>query len=244
LSRFYIPRGSVKGKEILVSGEEAHHILDVMRLKQLDKVTAFDGEGSEYSGFIKSLSRNSLIIEIISEIHNITEKEKYQLTLIQAIPKKDKMDYIVEKATELGVSRIIPVISGRTIVRWDEDKRNAHSNRWRVIAKEAAKQCGRTVIPQVDDIEKIKDALSSVDGNGLKLIAALADDASQLKDAVNGFMPGQIAVAIGPEGDFTPEEIKLAKDKGFKVISLGKRVLKSDTAGLAAIAALDYEFDI
>lgn len=243
MSRFYIPKGSVKGKEISVSGEEAHHILDVMRLKKLDKVTAFDGEGAEYSGFIKSAGRNSLIIEITSE-RPVSRREVSPITLIQSIPKKDKMDYIVEKATELGVARIVPVVSSRTIVRWDEQKRAAHTERWRSIAKEAAKQCGRTTIPQIDDIKKFKDAFKETGMQALKLMAALTDRATGLKDALAGFKEGPIALAIGPEGDFTPDEISEAEERGFKVVSLGQRVLKSDTAGLAAVAALNYEFNI
>lgn len=243
MSRFYIPKGSVREKEISVSGEEAHHILDVMRLKKLDAVTAFDGEGMEYSGFIKSVGRNSLVIQITSEV-STGHPQEYPVTLIQAIPKKDNMDYIVEKATELGVTAILPVVTERTIVRWNDQKRHDHAERWRAISREAAKQCGRTVIPRIEEIKKFTDALSAAEDKGLKLIAALTDKAVDMKKKVSGFKGGAITLAIGPEGDFTPGEIEAAEKHGFKAVSLGRRVLKSDTAGLAAIAALNYEFDI
>jgi len=241
MSRFYVPKESVRGKLISISGKEAHHIVDVMRLKVPDKVVTFDGTGKEYSGFIKEVTAKSVVIEIV-ETKVLSDGKSLSFTLIQAIPKKDKMDYIVEKSTELGVSRIIPLFTGRTIPDWDESKKTASVERWRRIAMGASKQCGRADIPEIDSIKNLSDVTADTARYDLALIAALDDSAIKLKDALKGFGGGRIAVAIGPEGDFTPDEIRIAKGAGFKLISLGSRVLKSDTAGLFALAILNYEF--
>ena len=238
MSRFYAPRGSIKGNRIILTGLEAHHVLDVMRLKTLDKVVAFDGTGTEYIGFIKGMGRKSVDVEIV-ERRTPLGKENCKITLIQAIPKKDS-DYIMEKATELGVHSVIPVFTKRTIVSWNEGKRHSRVERWRRIAREASKQCGRPSIPKVDDIKDFKDALKSASDSDLNLIAALSDPRVDLKDAIRDFKGGKVQIAIGPEGDFTPDEIKKAKDARFIVVSLGRNVLKSDTAGLAVLAIFNY----
>jgi len=240
MSRFFVPKEFVKSKTIEISGKEAHHILDVMRLKKLDKIVAFDGTGKEYVGFIKEIKKSALSVEIV-ETRNPAEAEKSKITLIQALPKKDKMDFIVEKATELGVYSIIPVVTERTIPRWDQAKRSAHEDRWRKISREAAKQCGRADIPSIGNIVEFSQSIKSASDFDLGLIAVLSDDTIAISDALQGFKGGRLAIAIGPEGDFTPQEAAQAKDSGFKSVSLGTRVLKSDTASLASLAILNYE---
>jgi len=241
VSRFLVPKEAVKGNKILVEGKEAHHILDVMRLKESDKVVTFDGTGKEYAGFIKEIRRKSVLIEII-ETRTPSSKEGSKITLIQAIPKKERMDYIVEKATELGVSSIIPILTERTVPEWDDKKKRVNVERWSALAKEASKQCGRYDLPAIDRVKTFAEGITDSDHYDLALMAALSDDAVPLKEALRGFTGGEIAVAIGPEGDFTPDEIARAKEADFKLVSLGPRVLKSDTAGLAALAMLNYEF--
>jgi 16S rRNA (uracil1498-N3)-methyltransferase len=240
VSRFYVPEGSVKGDAIEVSGDEAHHILDVMRLKRSDEVVAFDGSGMEYVGFIDSVKNKSLTIKIVSSRRS-SDSLQARITLIQAITKKDKMDYIVEKATELGVRSIIPLSAERSIPDWDESKKSARVERWRKIAREAAKQCGRADVPEISDIADIGKAVSSVEGYDIKMIAALAEGTIPLAKAIGQFRSGRVAIAIGPEGDFTKAEIGLALGAGFKPVGLGPRVLKSDTAGLAVIAIIQHE---
>ena len=240
MSRFYVPKESVKDNSIYITGKEAHHILDVMRLKISDEIVVFDGTGNEYIGVVKEASRKSLSLEII-ETRKSPHMEIYTVTLIQAIPKKEKMDYIIEKATELGVSRIMPVMTARTVPDWNEEKKAKAAARWRKISLEAAKQCGRLDIPDIAPVMDFKKAFSAA-MDGLKLIAALADEAIKLKDALKSCSVGGIVIAVGPEGDFTSEEIELAAKAGFKTVSLGPRVLKSDTAGLAVLAIINYEY--
>jgi len=241
MSRFYVPKESVEGPRIVIRGKEAHHILDVMRLKVMDKVVTFDGTGKEYSGIIREADARSLIVEI-TDTRVLRSDKRAFITLIQAIPKKDKMDYIVEKGTELGVDAIMPVISERTIVDWDEKKRASAVERWKRIALEASKQCGRADIPEISAIKSFNDLISMKTTFDLALIAALSEGARPLKDTLAGFTAGKAAVAIGPEGDFVPAEIEGARNAGFKLINLGTRVLKSDTAGLAVLAIMSYEF--
>lgn len=242
MSRFYVPPESIKGDEVIISGKEAHHILDVMRLKRLDKVVIFDGTGTECDGIIKETGPGASLSVTIVRIRRPSAPTASQITLIQSIPKKERMDYIVEKATELGVSRIIPVVTARTIPRWSQFKRSIHADRWAKIAMAAAKQCGRADVPAVEGITGFRDCVKGSTGYGTALIAALSDEAVSLKDALRDRKDAEaVAVAVGPEGDFTPEEIGAARTAGFKLISLGKLVLKSDTAAIYALSILNYE---
>jgi 16S rRNA (uracil1498-N3)-methyltransferase len=240
LSRFYVPKGSVRGKTMTIEGAEAHHIIDVMRLRPSDAVVAFDGTGKEYAGTIRSVGKGAVVIDVIRTIEP-GALSNVRITLIQAIPKKAKMDYIVEKATELGVSCVRPVFTARTIPDWDAEKRSSCVKRWRKIALEASKQSSRTDIPAVDDIGDFRDSIKRPGDFDLALIPTLGGRVERLSDAVRSFRGKSIAIAIGPEGDFTSEEVALAASARFRPVSLGPRVLKSDTAGLAALAILDYE---
>ncbi|MDD5174492.1 MAG: 16S rRNA (uracil(1498)-N(3))-methyltransferase [Candidatus Omnitrophica bacterium] len=253
MPRFFVAKEFIKTDTIYITGLEAHHILDVMRLKISDEVIVFDGTGREYTGIIKAANRKSLEVEIKKTRESDAGKTVF-LTLIQAIPKKDKMDYIAEKATELGVTRIIPVTTARTIPEWNDAKKASVVGRWRKIAMEAAKQCGRADIPEIQPITDFNAVVGAAARSGendgkaarthdLKLIAALSDKAIKLKDALKNGSGKKITVAIGPEGDFTPEEIERAKNAGFRIISLGPRVLKSDTAGLALLSMVNYEYE-
>jgi RNA methyltransferase, RsmE family len=241
MSRFFVPKGSVKGNSIYITGLEAHHILDVMRLKVSDEVVVFDGTGKEYTGVVKTADNRSLEV-LIKSTRETSAGSGPAITLIQAITKKDKMDYIAEKATELGVSRIIPVTTERTIPEWDDEKKASIVERWRKIAREAAKQCGRADIPDISRIISINEAVSDVKDHDLKMIAVLSDKAIKLKDALKDGSGKNITIAIGPEGDFTPKEAEDALKEGFRIVSLGPRVLKSDTAGLAVLSMINYEY--
>ncbi|MFH1552535.1 MAG: 16S rRNA (uracil(1498)-N(3))-methyltransferase [Candidatus Omnitrophota bacterium] len=245
MSRFYVPKENVRKDEITIEGEEAHHVLDVMRMQGGDKVVVFDGTGREYTGFIKEINRRfkKIIVEIVR-----TEKPPAEsipeITLAQAIPKKGKMDYIIEKATELGVSRVVPLVSDRTVVRFDDAGCRRKVQRWQKKAVEASKQCGRASVPKIDKVTSFSEMVSRLDRYDLVLLACLTDKTVPIKKSLTGFESGKILVFIGPEGDFTPKEIQMASVDNCKQVSLGKRVLKSDTAGLFVLAVLGYEFAI
>ena len=240
MSRFFAPKENVKGNLIYIDGQEARHILNVMRLKENDKVVVFDGTGKEYNGFIKATQPKSLTVEIVTT--KSPKKEALpDITLAQAIPKKDKMENIIEKATELGVSTIIPIISERTIVQIEKEKEDKKRLRWESIAKTASKQCGRVDIPKIENVQKFSETVYELDKYDLSLMAHLSDKTIDLKNAIRGFVGGRIIIFIGPEGDFTPGEIALLQNTNCKFVSLGKRVLKSDTAGIYVLSILNYE---
>ena len=243
MSRFYVPKENVKNGKIIIDGEEAHHVLDVMRLEDDDKVVVFDGTGNEYTGFIKDTDRKSkrIVVEVVRTETPSLESTS-EITLSQAIPKKNKMSYVVEKATELGVKRVIPLITERTIVRPDKASCARKVQRWRKTATQSSKQCGRSDIPEITEITSYKDMAESLDGYDLVLFAHLAKETISIKEAITGFKAGKILLFIGPEGDFTPEEVKLLRKDNVRFISLGRRVLRSDTAGLFALSVLSYEF--
>jgi len=242
MSRFFVPRGSVKGNTITVSGDEAHHIVDVMRLKASDNVVTFDGLGREYTGVITKADKRSLVIEVKS-VRESESASCARVTVIQAIPKREKIEYFIEKATELGVSVVSPVLTARTIPDWSDEKKASHVERWRKLAREASKQCGRLDVPEISKITEFRDLMGDLTAKeGVKLIAALDDRAISLKTALAGFKGAPVIIAIGPEGDFTPEEVNMAVDHGFHIVSLGQRVLKSDTAGLFVLSVIGNEY--
>ena len=240
MSRFYVPPENVKDSLIHITGEEAHHIKDVMRLKNSDKVVVFDGTGREYSGFIKESGSKKVTVEIISTKTPSLEK-KAEITLAQAIPKKAKMDFIIEKATELGVSTIIPLLSERTVVRLDDEKSRSKVLRWKKIATSAAKQCGRSDIPEVRNVKKFYFTVDTAENYDLALLACLSTGTETIRSALSRFETGKIILFIGPEGDFTPEEIIMAEKSYCRLITLGGLVLKSDTAAISALSILNNE---
>ncbi len=240
MSRFYSPPENIKDNLIYIYGQEAKHILNVMRLKEKDAVVVFDGTGKEYTGFIKETKTKELVVEVVKT--RLPKKEDFpDITLAQALPKKDKMDHVVEKATELGVSNIVPLISERTVIKFEEEKARAREERWRKIAKAAAKQCGRLDVPGIKSVQKFYNFMDEVEKFDFVLMACLTEGSVPFKDALSGFEAGSMLMFIGPEGDFTENEIFMAKNAGAKLISFGKRVLKSDTAALYALSVLTYE---
>ncbi len=245
MSRFYVPKENVRKNVIVIDGREAHHILDVMQLREKDKVVAFDGTGNEYTGFIKEIDKRGkrITVEVVRTETPAAESIP-EITLAQALPKKSKMDHIVEKATELGAARVIPLITERTIVRPNAAGCKKKVERWRKIAVEASKQCGRVSVPEIEEVSLYGDVVSRMDGYDLALLACLTDKTVPIKKALAGFKSGKILVLIGPEEDFTPEEARLARRDNCRLVSLGRRVLKSDTAGLFVLSALVYEFSV
>lgn len=241
MSRFYIKPEDVRGSEILVSQEEAHHILNVMRLSCGDEITAFDGTGKEYIGRILSAGRNGLRIAI-DKINKPNIENRIQVTLYQSLPKRAKMDFIVEKATELGVHEITPLITERTISR-PGDKGPKKQSHWQKIAISAAKQCGRLDVPEIKEAVYFKDALKAMGEFDKALMACLYKGTEHIKDTILNFR-GKVLVMVGPEGDFTPKEIEAARSAGAKLVSLGRLVLRVDTAALYLLSVLNYESSV
>ncbi len=244
MSRFFVPPQQVKPEEniILIIDEEAHHVIDVMRMEEKDKVVIFDGTGKEYYATIVLIDKKNKIVKVDIDETIMTEKLlSLQVTLAQSIPKKGKMEYIIQKTTELGINKIIPVVTDRTIVRPTGASSARKKERWQKIALSAAKQCGRASVPEILDITPFKETVRSFGDYDKVIFAALTDNTKKLKEVVEEIQEGNILVVIGPEGGFTNDEIKKASlQKNCSVVSLGGLVLKSDTAGIFVQSVLMY----
>ena len=240
MSRFYIPPDAIKGGKIYAGKEESRHIASVMRLKEGDGVTVFDGSGKEYIGRIESIKNKNVIIGI-EKSFTAAEKPSAEISLAQVLIKKDKMDYIVEKATELGAAAIIPLETERSVIHADKTREVHKFERWQKIAIAAAKQCGRNDLPEIKSITPFKEMLRSFADYDIVIMPCLFEGTIPLKDALKKIKdPKKMLLLIGPEGDFTPDEIARAEREGALLVSLGKLVLKSDTAAVAALAILNH----
>ncbi len=248
MRRFFVEEGNIKEDKVTIRGDEARHIAQVLRLKEEDKIKVFTGKGREYLIEIREASKKEVIGRILKESSLDTEPP-IEMTLIQGIPKSNKMDFIVQKVTELGVKRIIPVITQRTIVKLNEEKARARRNRWQRIALEAAKQSGRAIIPEVDEVTTFVQSLNNISEENLNLIPWEEEETStSLKKILKQFTVNRkrltvngITIFIGPEGGFTSGEVEAAKKRGALSVSLGPRLLRTETAGLAALVMILYE---
>lgn len=240
MSRFYVPADSILNDTIHIRGRQAHHARDVMRLNAGDEIRVFDGTGYEYTGVIEKLGKREIIARISRKIKG--QVDIFRLALAQAIPKSNKMDFIIEKSTELGVRRIIPLVTRRTIAQLDSAKAASRVGRWRRLAIEASKQCGRVSVPEIDEIESFEDSLASIEDYELAIMPCLREGNERLKGILKNNAVKSAIVYIGPEGDFTKDEIEMATSKGARPVSLGREVLRSETAAISVLSVLNYEF--
>lgn len=253
MSRFFVDSSAVDRENgtITITGEDVKHIKNVLRGTAGDKLEVCDQEGTDYTAAIKILEKDSVIAEIISSKPNKTEPP-VNITLYQGVPKGDKMEYIIQKCIELGVFRIVPVMTERTVVRFGSDKdAAAKAARWQKIAQEAAKQCDRGIIPKVEAPVSFKAALKLASGSDLKLIPYEEETEGSLRSMLSSFShkhdcgddaaKPEISLFIGPEGGFAQNEVKDAKEAGFASVTLGPRILRTETAGVAVIAIIMYE---
>jgi 16S rRNA (uracil1498-N3)-methyltransferase len=233
MRRFFLPNL----QQPVLTASEAHHALHVLRLKVGDTLTVFDGRGHEAQCAIAEISRDTVHLKVLTQ--STTPALPCRIILAQAIPKKS-MDLIVQKATELGAAVIAPLISDRTVVKLDDDSKRL--NRWRDIALDACKQCGNNWLPEIRPPQPAHDFLGSLPKCDLKLIASLQPDAKPLKgilrDSAN---PKSLLILIGPEGDFTPAELGMAKSAGCLPLSLGPLVLRAETAAIYTLSILHHE---
>lgn len=221
-----------------IRGQDARHIASVLRMKPKDALTAVLPAGDRAYCVIESISEDTVLMRPVSVVKD--DSEAYlRITLLQAIPKGQKMDYIVEKCTELGFSRIVPVISRYCVAR---EASSGKLNRWRSLAHEAAKQSGRGSVPEVSDVTSLEAALSEAAEGGAFIIFlweneklnGLSGCAGSIKGA------GDVVLVVGPEGGFSEEEAELARAKGAYVAGLGPRILRTETAPVAAGAVVLY----
>jgi 16S rRNA (uracil1498-N3)-methyltransferase len=239
LPRFHLPAGQWGVGEPALGPEDSHHCAEVLRLEEGASVTLFDGEGGVADAVLTGVHRKRCVVRIGGR--TVSPPLPCAITLAQAVPKGKNMDLILQKAVELGASRISPLLTRRTVVRLDAGEAARKHGRWSQIALEACKQCGRNQVPRVDAPGTLGEFLGRR-GEGLLLLASLQPGALPLKEAL-GRRPGggSVAVLVGPEGDFTPEEAAEALGAGAVPITLGPTILRAETAALYCLSVLAHE---
>ncbi len=238
--RFFISSSQVREDRITVTGEDVRHIASVLRMKTGDELLLCDGQGTDYRVRIIDAGKKEIRTEVVGSTRR--ELAGPAITLGQGLPKSDKMDWIVQKATELGVSSIVPLDTERTIVKIrDEEKR---VSRWQKICREAAMQSNRPDIPRVEPILRFSDFLRTLNSElGTLLLLPWEEGTDPIKNVLRTHPTAQnIIVLIGPEGGFSSSEAELAKANGFHAVSLGPNILRTETAAVAVLSMLGYEY--
>jgi 16S rRNA (uracil1498-N3)-methyltransferase len=243
--RFYLAPEEWKPDALVLTGGEAHHCRNVLRLEPGDKVVLFNGQGREITAEI--VSSDAAEIYLLRLHHAQTAPLRCRITLGQAIPKGKNMDLIVQKAVEIGAAEIAPILSDRTVVRLDDENAVAKQAKWQSIAIEAAKQCGQNWLPQVQTPKTLAQFFQDHRRFDLQLIGSLQSDALHLKKILEQFSiehgdrPHNVLILVGPEGDFTPAELSLARSQGCRPITLGPIILRVETAPIYCLSILSYE---
>jgi 16S rRNA (uracil1498-N3)-methyltransferase len=241
MHRFFVDPENITEGTALLDGSEYEHLTRVLRLKTGDTIEVFDGTGNSFKARVMSISDRVVKSEIIGENKTKTESD-IKITLFQGLTKSNKMDYIVQKTTELGITRIVPIETTNTVVKNAVKHWENRQKRWQRIALEAAKQCGRCVIPKINDVILFEKALEQSSDNDLSIMPYEKERSSNLKSIIKSKTnQNSISVFIGPEGGFTPKEIKLAIEAGIKPVTLGPRILRTETAGIAVVSIIMYE---
>ncbi|WP_304509314.1 16S rRNA (uracil(1498)-N(3))-methyltransferase [Anaerotignum sp.] len=239
MPKFFVEAYQIQNNLIHMTGEDAKHIKTVLRSREGEEITVCDGMGTDYFCRISALDEG-VTAEIIRS-QPCQSEPKTRITLYQGLPKADKMELIIQKCVELGVDRIVAVSTERCIVKLDK-KEEKKLERWQKIAESAAKQSGRGKIPQIaPKVLRFSQAVEEVKTLSGAIIPYEKEENRGIRSFVEGFVGEEIGVFIGPEGGFTEEEIQAAMDAGVLPVTLGKRILRTETAGMAAIAILLYE---
>lgn len=243
--QFFIEPSGVQGGQIVITGSDVNHIRNVLRMRAGEKIAAVnETDGIKYLCEIRKIAEENIFCEILS-----AEEEKTELSakifLFQGLPKGDKMELILQKAVELGCFEVIPVACKRCVVKLEEKKQKSRGQRWQAIAEAAAKQSGRQIIPHVHDVMAFSEALSYVADMDVKLIPyERATDMAETKNLLKSVKAAQkIAVFIGPEGGFEEAEIEDAKEAGVMPVTLGRRILRTETAAITALSWVMYELE-
>jgi len=237
MPRFPINSSQVTGNKAIISGDNFKHIIKVLRFKINDELILFDEINNEHTGNIISINKKELYVEITETKKNLKESS-IDINLFQSVPKGSKMDLIVQKTTELGVNSITPIRTERSIV---QDSRKI--DRWSKIVIESCKQCGRSQPARIKEFIDFRNIFETISDNDLNLLF-YENNGNKLKDFLSEEKDNYktINIIIGPEGGFTLEEINYAINKGIKIVGLGPRILRVETASIAAVSAIQYHF--
>lgn len=245
MHRFYLPPELCRNSTVELTDTEAHHAVRVLRVQTGERVTVLDGAGHELICEVREATKRTVSLVVLHK--TFSPPLPCQITLLQAVPKAKAMDYIVQKATELGASRVVPILSERVVTHLDESDAVDKSEKWQQIAVESIKQCGSPWLTKIETPVTLKNHLARREKFDLPLIASLQDDRRHPREFIQQFRdehkraPTTAGVWIGPEGDFSPAEMNLIKAEGALPITLGRLVLRSDTAAIYSLSVLNYE---
>jgi 16S rRNA (uracil1498-N3)-methyltransferase len=245
MHRFHLPPGACNGPRLQLEGSEAHHALQVLRLKVGDPVEVLDGAGQRLQCRIESAGRHTVSLTVLERER--APEPPFGITLLPALTKGKAAETIIEKATELGAGRIVPLITERVVVRLEADEAAHKAAKWRLVAIGAMKQCGSPRLPRIEAAVPLREYLGREERFDLSLVASLHPGARHPREylaayqAENGHRPRSVSVWIGPEGDFTPAEVQAIEAAGARPITLGPNVLRADTAALYCLSVLNYE---
>ena len=240
MNRFYHSKSININETIIMDDFAAHHALKVMRLKTNDQLILFNGDGSDFTGQVIRISKRQVEVSIKSK-KNIKNESNLKVILLQALTSSEKMDLIIQKTTELGISEIQPIICERSIVKIKNEKIEKKLSHWRQVSIAACEQCGRAKIPTIHKPENIIKYLEKTESEKETKII-LSPEATK---SLNNFIPNMkqdIKVLIGPEGDFTKQELDFSIQKGFSPIKIGPRILRTETASMCILSILQYKY--
>jgi 16S rRNA (uracil1498-N3)-methyltransferase len=241
MHRFYLPPPQCQGPTPALGGTEAHHAATVLRVKPGDEISVLDGAGRELLCEVTSVDRKTVALQVRQTY--FSPEPACRVTLVQAVPKGKLIETIIQKATELGASRVIPLLSERVVTQLEEDAAQHKAEKWQQAAIEAVKQCGQRWLPKVEAPLTLPDLLARGEKFDLSLVGSLRDDARHPREYFQALPspPASVCVWIGPEGDFTDAELAAIRGAGARPISLGPLVLRSDTAALYTLSIVNYE---
>ena len=239
--RFFVPEEALCDGQVIIQGDDVNHMKNVLRMSIGENVVVSCGKGTDYICAIQQMEEEQIRLNIEEEKPAITELP-VEITLFQALPKQEKMELVIQKAIELGATRVVPVKAKRCVVKLDDKKEQKKISRWQTIAEAAAKQSGRGIIPQIEKPMGFAQALGMAEQYENVLIPyelcdTMADSVRVMEQATAG---KSIGIFIGPEGGFERSEVELAMQHGAIPISLGKRILRTETAGLATLSILMF----
>ena len=244
MPRFFVGTDQISDKDIVITGTDVNHIRNVLRMTPGEEVTVSDGQGMDYFCRIAELTKEEVRLDIVDSWHSFVELPA-KIYLFQGLPKADKMELIIQKAVELGAYEVIPVETKRCVVKLDGKKAAKKVDRWQQIAESAAKQSKRMLIPNVHQVLTFKEALKYAESMDVRLIPyELARGMLETKEILSAIQPGQsVGIFIGPEGGFEEKEVETAISEGVKPITLGRRILRTETAGLAILSVLMFQLE-
>ncbi len=243
MTRFFIPADQFGATSVAITGEDAHHLVKVVRQTIGDEVIVLNGKGQEYRAEISEIRGDAVLAMLIEPLRRSVEPQ-LQITLIQGMPKGEKFEWILQKNTEIGVTKFMPTITERSAIKLDASARVKKGERWRKIIKEAAEQSGRQLIPELEPVQDLPKLLRQLPA-GLLLIPWEGETERSIKEVLRAqtVAPSHVTVMIGPEGGFSLNEINQAQAAGAIPVTLGPRILRTETAGLAVSSILLYHFD-